>query len=130
MLLPLALVALLHAGPAADSLTGTWQITGDIMGTAVSAVCTFRQDAEKLSGTCERAQSSGQAVQLTGEMKDGKVQFQYDVDYQGEKVTVAYAGVLASPRELKGTVEAKQYAAVGNFTAVPAPAPVATPTKP
>jgi hypothetical protein len=123
MLLPLALVAALHSAPAADSLAGAWKITGDIMGNPVNAVCTFKQDAEKLSGSCEGQETPGQKYDLIGEAKAGQVHFQYAVDYQGQKVTVAYAGTLTSPKELKGTVEAKEFGASGTFTAVPAAKP-------
>ena len=36
MLLTLALLSALHGTPAADSLTGSWKITGDVQGNAIA----------------------------------------------------------------------------------------------
>ena len=122
MLLPVTLLVALHASPAADSLTGPWRITGDIAGNPISTVCTFTQDGAKLGGSCVRAQAPDQKLPLTGELKDGKVRFEYGVDFQGQTLTIVYTGSFASPRELKGTVEAQPAAVTGSFTAAPAPA--------
>jgi hypothetical protein len=121
MLLPLTLLAALGTASAADSLTGPWRITGEIAGNPISTVCTFTQDAGKLAGSCVRAQAPDQKLPVTGEVKDGKVRFQYGVDVQGQTLTVVYSGAFASPRELKGTLEAEPLGATGTFTAVPAP---------
>ncbi len=122
MLLSLTLVVALHAAPAADSLTGPWRITGEIAGNPISTVCTFTQEATRLAGTCVRAQAPEQKLPVTGEVKDGKVRFQYGLDVQGQTLTVVYAGSFASPRELKGTVEAQPVGVTGTFSATPAPA--------
>jgi hypothetical protein len=122
MLLPLTLLAALHTVPGADSVTGTWQITGDIAGNPIRTVCTFTQTVDRLTGTCVRAQTPDQKLALTGEVKDGKVRFQYGLDIQGQTLTVVYSGAFASPRELKGTVEAQPAGVTGTFTAAPVPA--------
>jgi len=122
MLLPLTLVAALNATAAADSLTGPWRITGEIAGNPISTVCTFTQDGAKLAGSCVRAQAPDRKLSLTGQVQDGKVRFEYGVDVQGQALTIVYTGTFASPRELKGTVEAQPAGVTGTFTAAPAPA--------
>jgi hypothetical protein len=121
MLLPLALLTALHAAPAADSLTGPWQITGDIAGNPIRTLCTFTQEGAKLGGSCVRSQAPDQKLPLTGEVRDGKVRFEYGVDFQGQTLTIVYTGTFAAPRELKGTVEAQPAGVTGAFTAAPAP---------
>lgn len=122
MPLPLTLLASLHAVAAADSLTGPWRITGDIAGNPISTVCTFTQAGATLGGSCVRAQAPNQKLPLTGEVRDGKARFEYGVDFQGQTLTIVYTGTFASPRELKGTVEARPAGVTGTFTAAPAPA--------
>ena len=115
----LALVTALNA-PAPDSLFGKWQITGDVAGTPVQTTCVINQAGTTLSGTCMN--ESGEPHPLSGQLKDGKVTFQYMVDYQGQPLTVVYSASFATPAQLKGTIEVKPMGAMGSFTAAAAPA--------
>jgi hypothetical protein len=128
MLLTLTLVSLLHAAPTADTLAGAWQIKGDVAGNPLNEVCTIKQTGTALSGTCTRETDAPQP--LTGEVKDGKVTFKHGGDYQGQELTITYTGTLASPKELKGTVDVQPFGVSGDFTATPAPATPAAPAKP
>ncbi|HET8654427.1 MAG TPA: hypothetical protein VFL93_02750 [Longimicrobiaceae bacterium] len=121
MLLALALLTVLHAAPAADSVAGTWQIKGDVMGNPLNEVCTITQEGSSLKGSCTSA-ASDKSYDLTGELKDGKITFRHGGDYQGEALTIVYTGTLDSPAEIKGTVDVQPYDVSGDFTAVPAPA--------
>jgi len=118
MLLMLALVSALNTAPAADSIPGTWEITGDVAGNPVKATCVIKQAATALTGNCSMA-GSNQAFPLTGEAKDGKIRFQYEIDYQGQPLTIVYSGALEAA-QLKGNIEVKPMGATGTFTAVPA----------
>jgi hypothetical protein len=120
MLLTLALLAALNTAPVTDSVPGTWQITGDVAGNAVKAICMIRQSGAALNGSCSDA--TNRPYPLTGEVKDGKVTFQYEIDYQGQPLTIVYSATFASAKELKGTIEVKPMGASGTFTATPAPA--------
>ncbi|MEO8334373.1 MAG: hypothetical protein ABI664_05345 [bacterium] len=120
MLLALTLLAALHAAPAADSVSGKWQITGDVMGTPVKAICVIKQEGTALTGNCSDA--SNEPHPLTGTSQDGKVTFQYMVDYQGQPLTVVYSGTFAAPTQLKGNIEVKPMGAAGTFMATPVPA--------
>jgi hypothetical protein len=115
MLFTLALLSVLHGSPSTDSIAGKWQITGDVVGNAVKTTCTIIQASAALSGNCTN--DEGAAYVLTGEVKEGKVTFQYDIDYQGQPLTVVYSATLA--KELKGTIDVKPVGATGTFTAVP-----------
>ena len=116
MLLTLALLTALHA----DSLPGTWKITGDVMGNPLKEQCTLKQEGATLSGSCTNEQGGPYAV--TGEVKDGKLTLKHGGDYQGTALTFVYSGTLASAKEIKGTVEVQPFGASGTFTAAPAPA--------
>jgi hypothetical protein len=118
MLLTLALLTALHAAPATDSLA-RWQITGDVVGNPVKAICVIKQEGTALTGNC--SDGTNPPLPLTGEAKDGKISFQYVVDYQGQPLTIVYSGTLTAT-EIKGTIEVKPMGATGTFTAAPAPA--------
>ena len=119
MLLMLALVSALNTAPAADSIPGTWEITGDVVGNPVKATCVIKQAGTALTGNCS-SPGANVAFPLTGEAKDGKIRFQYEIDYQGQPLTIVYSGALESATLLKGTIEVKPMGATGTFTATPA----------
>ena len=118
MLLPLALLAALHAAPADDSLSGTWQVTGDVMGNPIDQRCTFKQTGATLGGSC--VGGTGEKLEVTGEVKDGKVVFRYKTDYQGQPLTIVYTATTASAKQLRGTVDVQPMSVSGTFTAAPA----------
>ncbi len=123
MLLTALLASALAAAPAADSITGTWKITGDVMGNPLNSVCALKQAAAKITGTCTNTDAAdAKPVDVTGEVKDGKVTFSHGGDYQGQALTITYAGALASAKELKGTIDVQPFGVTGTFTAAPAPA--------
>ncbi len=125
MLLSLALLAALHATPAApaaaaDSLSGTWRITGDVSGNPLDQTCTLKQAADSLSGSC--IGQTGETLALTGEVKDGKAVFRYKSDYQGTALTVVFTATSYSAKALKGTMDVQPFGVSGTFSAVPATA--------
>jgi hypothetical protein len=121
MLLSIALLAALHTAPATDSLAGTWALSGDVMGNPVNTTCSINQAGAALSGSCTG--EAGEKLDLTGEVKDGKFTFKYARDYQGTALAIVHTGTLASPTQLKGTIEVQPMGITGTFTAAPAPAP-------
>lgn len=121
MLPTLTLLAMLHLAPAADPITGTWQIKGDVAGNPLDVVCTIKQEGEKLSGSCTGVEA-GKTNEVTGEVKNGTFTFKHGGDYQGTPLTIVYSGTAASPKELKGTISVEPFSVTGEFTATPAPA--------
>lgn len=100
----LSLAGLCALPLAAADVTGDWKVSGDVAGNAVDAVCTLKQDsASKLTGIC-KGDAGGTA--LTGDVKDKKVTFIYDIDYQGSHYTLVYAAVLDSDTQMTGTIDA------------------------
>jgi hypothetical protein len=120
MLLMLSLVSALGAAPATDSIPGKWAITGDVAGNSVKTVCTLIRTGSALTGNCTNAE--GAPYVLTGTVKEKSIEFQYDIDYQGQPLTVVYTGMLPSSTEMKGTIDVKPMSVSGTFSAVPAPA--------
>ena len=120
MLLVLALISALGTAPAADSIPGQWAINGDVAGTPVKTVCTIIRTGTTLSGNCTNPQ--GAPYVLTGTVKEKTIEFQYDVDYQGQTLNIVYTGTLASSTEMKGTIDVKPLSVSGTFSAAPAPA--------
>ena len=120
MLLMLALVTSLGASSVTDSIPGKWKITGDVSGNPVNTICTIIRSGSVLTGNCTNP--AGAPYVLTGEVKEKTIVFQYDVDYQGDLLSIVFTGTLPSSTSMTGTIEVKPMSAPGTFTAVPAPA--------
>jgi hypothetical protein len=121
MLLMLSLLTAFGTTPAADSIPGKWAITGDVAGNPVNTVCTLIRTASAITGNCTNP-DGGAPMVITGEVKEKTVVFQYDIDYQGQPLTIVYTGTLPSSKEMKGSIDVKPMSVSGTFTAVPAPA--------
>jgi hypothetical protein len=127
MLLALTLVASLHAA-SADSLSGKWQLKGDVVGNPLNTICEIAQSGTKITGVCSNDQG-GPAQPITGEVKGDSVTFSHGGDYQGTALTIIYAAKIASPTKLEGTINVKPFDAGGTFTAEPVAAGAAAPKK-
>ena len=117
MFLTFALVAALAA--PADSISGTWQIKGDVAGNPLNTTCKIVVAESKISGVCKSAEGKESAI--FGEVKEGKVIFEHGGDYQGTELKIIYTATLPSAKEMKGTIEVKPFDVGGEFTATPAP---------
>ncbi|HYE73647.1 MAG TPA: hypothetical protein VEF04_09960 [Blastocatellia bacterium] len=98
-----------------NSVSGTWKVSGDVMGYPIEQVCTFTQDGKKLTGSCKSAEAS-KPVEATGEVDDKKVTFKYNSEYNGEQLTITYTGTLDGS-QLKGTIDVQPMSVSGAFTA-------------
>ena len=127
MLLALTLVASLHAA-SADSLSGKWQLKGDVVGNPVNTVCQFSQAGSKITGVCSSMQPGGADVPITGEVKGDSVTFEHGGDYQGTALTIVYAAKRTA-NKLEGTINVKPFDAAGTFTAEPVAADAAAAPK-
>lgn len=98
-----AVLVLVLAGitlSAAD-LSGTWAVTGDVVGNAVDFSCVLKQDGEALTGT---ATIAGQDVSIKGSVKDRAVTYEFDVDYNGSTYNNVYTGTLGEDGVITGTI--------------------------
>ena len=135
MLLPFLLAVAVHAipaPPAADTVSGLWRVTGDVMGNPINEVCTLKQDGVKLTGICKNTDAAdAKPFDVTGEVNAGKITFSHGGEYQGQALTMTYSGTLAATKELKGSVDVQPFGVTGTFSATPASAArPAAPAKP
>ncbi|HKH94233.1 MAG TPA: hypothetical protein VKA54_20680 [Gemmatimonadaceae bacterium] len=125
MFLTFALVTALAA--PADSISGTWQIKGEVAGSPLNSTCTLVVAESKVSGTCKN--SEGKVDPIVGEVKEGKVTFEHGGDYQGTELKIIYTATLPSAKEMKGTIEVKPFDVGGDFTATPVAPATTAPAK-
>ena len=97
------------------------------MGNPVNEICTFTQADSVLTGNC--AGEDGEGALLAGKIEGGKITFWHGGDWDGQPLTIVYAGAMSAPDVLKGTIEVRPMNVAGTFTMTPAPVPDATPAK-
>jgi hypothetical protein len=97
---------------AAADVSGHWKVSGTVGEYPINLNCSFKANAESLTGTCKGGERPDRAV--TGEVTGTKVHFQYEIEYGGNKMTVVYSGTLQSDTSMKGSVEVS--GASGEFT--------------
>jgi hypothetical protein len=89
---------LLFPALAAD-ISGTWDFTVNTDAGSGNPVFTFQQQGERLTGTYKGM--LGEA-KVSGVVKGDKVEFSFETDFNGEKLKVAYSGVIESATSMKG----------------------------
>jgi hypothetical protein len=101
---------------AADdgALNGKWQLHQSIAGNDSDQACTFTQNGNVLSGTCNSAEVG--TVKINGKVDDKKVSWMYKSEYNGSPLTMKYDGALES-NKITGTVSVEEYGVDGDFTA-------------
>jgi hypothetical protein len=127
MLLALTLVASLHAA-ATDSISGKWQLKGDVVGNPINTVCEIAQSGTKITGVCSSMAPGGPDTPITGEVKGDSVTFSHGGDYQGTALTIVYSAKHTA-NKLEGTINVKPFDAAGSFTAEPVAAGAAAAPK-
>ena len=112
-----ALAALSIPGVAAAAdVSGAWKVSTNANGQALTINCSLAQAAAALSGTCGLADGSETPAQLTGTVDGDKAAWAYDVDFQGQKLHVSFAGMVDSPTAMSGEMEV--FGSKSPFTAV------------
>jgi len=100
--------------PAAD-VTGDWKIDGDVSGNPLAMVCSLKQEDVKLSGKCVSDSGGGINSPIAGKVDGKNVSFNFDFQYNGMALNMAFTGTLDSDTAMKGGVEVM--GASGSFTA-------------
>ncbi len=108
------LAAAMVQAPADRSIGGTWSLETEVMGYAGSAVCVLAQDAGKITGKCT---TEGVDRPVTGEISGGKYSFQHASEYEGQALTIVYAGTLDSETTLSGSMTVQPFDVAGTFKA-------------
>jgi len=75
---------------AAADISGSWTLTGDVVGNAINMKCAFTQDGTKVTGTCGGAMGNSPT---TGTVTDDKVTLQHSIT-QGQTYDLTYSGTL------------------------------------
>jgi hypothetical protein len=106
----LAIAAVLFSGAAfADDLAGAWKISGDVVGNAIDAVCTFAGSGDKTTASCVGQSGPGAAAPV--KIADKSVTWVWDA---GE-ATLTFKGTMDTPKSMKGDIEVQ--GVTGSFTA-------------
>jgi len=117
MLAGLALVSTVAAQAQSGSVSGTWTVTATVSGNQSEQSCTFAQKDTDLTGTCKGERGS---FSITGKPDGKKVTWQFDMEYEGQKLTPVYSGTLESAEKIVGTVDVQGMGVGGEFTATKA----------
>lgn len=103
------------ANKAAENVTGKWKVTGEVAGTPVIPVCDMKQDDKNvLTGTCKIMDSE---LPMKGKVEDKKVTWQFDINYQGNDLTVIFNGTLENDSKMNGKINVQPVSYDGDFTA-------------
>ena len=114
LVLALALVSTIAIQAQPASVVGAWTVNSLVSGNESTQTCTFTQKDADLSGTCKGERGS---FQITGKVDGKTVTWQFDMDYEGQKLTPAYTGTLESADKMAGTVTIGGMGLGGEFTA-------------
>jgi hypothetical protein len=97
---------------AAD-VSGSWKLDGAIGQFPIDLVCSLTQTDAQLTGTC-KGDPIGE-LPVRGEVGANDIRWSYDVNFQGQQVTIVYIATLESATNMKGSVEVMGMPA-GQFT--------------
>jgi hypothetical protein len=113
LLLPALITSGTPAAPA--SVAGTWNLATNVAGNTGTPTCTFKQEAEKVTGTCTSG-TNNTPSEASGEVTDTKITFRYVIDWEGQPLTLIFSGTLDTPTEMKGTLDVQPVGVAGDFT--------------
>jgi hypothetical protein len=109
---------------AAPAINGQWKVHNSIAGNESDQVCSFTLTDTTLSGSCKTEQGD---AKVTGSLKDNKLSWQYNSDYNGSPLTLNYTATLGDTADkIAGIVEVDPFGVSGDFTATPVKADDAT----
>lgn len=91
-------------------VSGAWHVDGyfDVdHNVRVDLTCTFKQDDQKLTGSCTGRKDGASTVTVSGTVKETKVDWTFDFDSSGTKFTMTVTGTLdEAVTATKGRLEA------------------------
>jgi hypothetical protein len=107
-------------GAEPPSIAGQWNIHQSIVGNENDEDCTFTASDSKIAGTCK---VNEQTPSVTGTVDGKKCTWHFDIDYQGNTLTLTYVTSLDDADKFSGTVDVAPYGVTGTFTAQRAKSP-------
>jgi hypothetical protein len=114
LLLALALVPSVAVTAEPVSVTGRWEVSANIGGTASNMDCAFTQKDSEVTGSCEGDQTSHA---IMGKADSKTVTWQFNTQYEGQTLSVVYSGTLDSADRIVGTVDVQPLGVSGDFSA-------------
>ena len=115
----LSIALLAAAAFAADPIaTGTWTLTGDVQGYPINESCVLTQTDVAIAGTCTDSAKVDRVV--TGKVTDKGITFSHPSEYQGDPLTLTFAGTLDPTGKLSGTIDVQPLDYQGIFSAIKA----------
>lgn len=131
LLMPLTALAATasKAAPPPDlDISGTWSLSGDVQGTAVTETCRLQQNDVVLSGQCDT--STGK-YDVKGKLDGRTATFTHGGNYQGSDLVITYTGKVAQDGSMTGTIDVDPFNVTGSFSAKKGGAETpSTPTSP
>ena len=115
------LVLLMLAAADQAAVAGTWAIETNIQGNVNTQTCTFKIEGAIVSGSCQGEDKK--PLTVAGEVTEKDVKWKYDVPWEGQMLTLEFAGALSSDTSMKGTVIVQPMNVPGEFIAAKTPAP-------
>ena len=112
-LLTLALAPALAFEPA--PIAGTWNVVANVGGNQSEQTCTFIQKDGELSGNCKGERGT---YPVTGKVDGKSVTWQFEIEYEGQKLIPVYTGALESADKIAGAVDVQGMGIGGEFTAI------------
>lgn len=118
------LAAAVFALPAAAAdISGTWTVTGEVVGHDLEMKCTFTQAGDRVTGTCSGPQVGSASV--AGNVAPGKVSFTHTVQ-RDQVYELTYSGTLdAAGSSMHGDIAVAGVS--GTFSATKEVAPAVAP---
>jgi limonene-1,2-epoxide hydrolase len=115
MLTERAQIRLAEDSLSAVDLSGTWNVDGDVAGSAVRIRCVLKQDGEALSGSATIEGVDSPDVPVRGSIRGRAVTFQIDVPAQGASHANVFTGRLDADGTIRGAIAVADVG--GTFTA-------------
>jgi len=87
---------------AAEGVAGTWAVSAQIGGNTLPVECVLALQDSKITGTCSGRVGNGE---VSGDLADTNITFQYNVIFNGMSLDFAYTGSIdPATNTMKGTV--------------------------
>ena len=112
LLLTLALTSGARFQPA--SVAGTWDVVANVGGSQSEQTCTFVQKDGELTGSCKGQRGT---YSVTGKVDGKSVTWQFEIEYEGQRLIPVYTGTLESADKIAGGVDVQGMGIGGEFTA-------------
>lgn len=109
------LATLALAAAQDNPVSGTWNVSGDVVGNALRQVCTFTQEGKNLKGTC-KVDGTDKPTDVLGSVEDKTVKWSVKSEYNGEPLTIVFSGTLKDA-EISGSIDVQPFSVSGEFTA-------------